>query len=101
MKIGYNHCSVDVGGVIATKWRHFPFYLKPYFFALGVFFQTRSRKLVPPPRRLLLHGNRGQKSKPTVAKKILKTDSSLSRSMWTEQIVMNKFRIYPCFVMPQ
>ena len=41
-------CYVDVGVVIATKWRHWLFYLQPFFSALRrFFFQNCSRELVP------------------------------------------------------
>ena len=39
----------DIGVVIATKWRHYPFYLQPYFSRhWELFFQNRSRELFSP-----------------------------------------------------
>ena len=49
MEICYEQCYVDIGVVKATKWRHFPFHLQPYFSALKVsLFHNWSGKLVPP-----------------------------------------------------
>ena len=35
MKTCYDQGYNDIGVVIATKWRHYLFYLQPYFSALG------------------------------------------------------------------
>ena len=37
-KIRYDRCYNDIGVVLATKLRHYLFYLQPYFSALGGFF---------------------------------------------------------------
>ena len=47
-KICYDQSCNDIGVVIATKWRHYLFYLQQYFSVLKTVFQNRLLELFPP-----------------------------------------------------